>query len=247
MGCGASGAKPESAASAGSVEEGGPQRGVGSPYLHEYLALASAHAVAEIERATGDPERLGRIAFDSEEEKKFEAECQQGAEEFAKKSEGLLGKSFDHHDVKCDGVLSQEESKLLFDHLVNEKSSADLALAHFAGQAIMRAQMKEMIGEARTKRGSQYAATATKEDRVQLNDDFKARKAELKEKMAAAVEAYRNDKPARDAAAFKVLDYGRDGMIQKKEFIAAFEIGSPTNTQLKEALGLDIGRLFLKT
>lgn len=173
-------------------------------------------------------------------QEEFDRETAERADEFKKKTEGFLSKSFDHHDVAGDGVLSPAESKVFFGHLVSQQSKGDLALVKLAGQRIHRENIRKLIAENNKKFGPEMAANLTKEERMKMQDDFKQQKADLDAKMQAAIDSYKVNKDGRDAKAFEALDVAKDGKISKSEFLAAFEEGSDTNKRLTAALGLDV-------
>lgn len=227
MGCGAS-------------ADDGPKKGEGTPYLDQYFDELAKFADGEVTQALNDPDALVDTLLDLQKEEKYMAGVKERTEAFTKQTQGLLSQSFDHHDIKGDGVLSKEESAKLFENFVNGKSESDKKLVKSSGNKVFKAQIAAIIAEAKKDGDAAYASKVTAEDRKRMSDNFKMSRARLDTQMKAAVEAYRKDKKNRDAAAFAVLDVSKEGSINKKEFLAAFEEESEKHSEFMAALGFEI-------
>merc|ERR1719253_112190 len=160
-------------------------------------------------------------------------------EAFDKVADRLLKESFDHHDISGDGVLSEEESKKVFEHLVEEKSERDATMAKSEQRRIMAAELG-------LQRGFFKKEDIKNEEEVQkgaeniVKEEFTAKISEIQKRMERNLADYRANKAERDKVAFEVMDTSNDGRIVKKEFLSAFEAGSEINQKLMAALGLNI-------
>lgn len=218
MGCGASAA----------------QKGEGAPSLNQFFL--------EFQKYT-DEELVDLMKYceekDQEKLEAMKAMIRAKREAFDKVAARLLKESFDHHDISGDGVLSEEESKRVFEHIVEEKSERDATMAKSEQRRIMAAELG-------LQRGFFKKEDIKNEEEVQkgaeniIKEDFKAKVGEIEERMKRNLADYRANKAERDKVAFEVMDTSNDGRIVKKEFLAAFEAGSELNKKLMAALGLNI-------
>jgi Ca2+-binding EF-hand superfamily protein len=150
----------------------------------------------------------------------------------------LLTDSFKHHDKSGDGKLSEEESKIVFTHITQEKRGHDQVLANECVRKELMADlgMNKLVFEAvnipsEDEIKKQYDTEEKAEAEMQYDD--------VKKKVDQLLADYTKNKEARDRAAFMVLDKSRDGRINKKEFLEAFDPTSPLHVAFMSALGLN--------
>lgn len=218
MGCGAS----------------APQKGEGAPSLNQFFLEFQKYTDEEL-----DDLRKYCECKDAEKEQAMKAMIKAKREAFDKVADRLLKESFDHHDISGDGVLSEEESKKVFEHLVEEKSERDATMAKSEQRRIMAAELG-------LQRGFFKKEDIKNEEEVQkgaeniVKEEFTAKISEIQKRMERNLADYRANKAERDKVAFEVMDTSNDGRIVKKEFLSAFEAGSEINQKLMAALGLNI-------
>jgi len=205
-----------------------------APYLAQYFAAVGKFGKSEIASATkmlqtGD-------MFDLEKIGAHQAAAEARASNFKEQTQGLLEKSFDHHDKSGDGVLDPTESQLFFSHLVDLKTGSDIAMANWSGKKTVDAGIK--MAEMMTK---MMGGKLSSEDKKTIKENASRELQALEDNMNKAVDNYKADKENKDKQAFALLDVSKDGKLQKKEFMAAFDVleGSKQGG-IFDALGLNV-------
>jgi hypothetical protein len=158
---------------------------------------------------------------------------------FGVTSQRLLKEVFDFGDSDSDETLSPEESKKVFEYIVDEKADYISVIM----ESETRRSVAHQLGLSRR------FMEVMKMDEAEMTEELKAEKkllemqaakdsAEVEKSMKEALDNYKAQKHSRDKKAFEVLDTGKDGRISKKEFMAAFDPSSDTYKKFLEALGL---------
>lgn len=148
----------------------------------------------------------------------------------------LAEKAFDHHDLDHNGVLSVDESKYFFSHIVREWKKFALGKVRFVC--------------------AQYYNKALQDYKKSGKDDPKFL-SDLQTVMASTQtfvdelvdETYANylaNEKAYDKAAFAVVDVNRDGSLRREEVLDALDVTSPKFMEFFKAFGIDIGKMTEK-
>jgi len=148
----------------------------------------------------------------------------------------LAEKAFDHHDSDHNGVLSIDESRYFFSHIVREWKKFALGKARFVYAQFYSNTLQDY-------------KKAGKDDPKVLSD--------LQTMMAStqtsidelADETYANylaNEKAYDKAAFAIVDVNGDGTLQREEVLEALDVTSPKFIELFKAFGIDIGKMEQK-
>lgn len=209
-----------------------------APYLKKYFASVEKFAKDELDQAMkmmgGDPMAMMFDPQGRAKMQKMQEESIARAKKFKDDAISLLEQSFAHHDKNNSDVLEVEESKLFFSNLVDLQTGSIEALARMSIKIAVDGGVKAMAALM----DKAQANEVKKEMKAQATEGLK----DLEDKIKKAVEAYKADKENKDKAAFAMLDVNKDGKLQKKEFLAAFDVvdGSKSGELLK-ALGLDVG------
>lgn len=162
-------------------------------------------------------------------------DLQKEINEAMEKCREFLGKSFDHHDKKGNGVLDKEEASAFFEHLLE----ANGAMFQNIVEVEMRIPIEAMIKDFKASKdlSDEEKAKAIAGMKEGLQETINEQKAAT----AKQVEEYKANKAERDAAAFKVVDTSGDGTMQREEFLDALKFGSEKNGLLMEAIGIQMG------
>lgn len=211
------------------------KKGEGAPSLNEYFEKLREFVSEEIENLT----KLNKAQKDKNVEEvtliNTRIKANRGA--FKKVREKLLADSFNHHDISGDGILSEDESKLVFTHITEEKRGHDKVLADDE----VRRELAFDLGQSR-KLFDGIDIPNEEEIRKKIESEEKAeatrQRADIEKDMKKALEDYQANKAARDKVAFAILDASGNGRIEKKEFLAAFDPTSEVHDKFMGALGL---------
>jgi len=156
----------------------------------------------------------------------------------------LLGKSFDHYDKSHTGALDTGEAKVFFGNLVAEHGAFMDAAVTISIKKLMNKKVQQMM-EATRSEGREGTEGANLEAGMKMallggmREALRAGIEDTKTQFEKQLEEYKANKEERDAAAFAIIDADKTGTIEKKEFIAAFTLGSRKNDKVMEALGLE--------
>lgn len=200
-----------------------------APYIHQYFVELQKCTEKAIKQAMDDPMAMIALAFDPAKVKEMEETKKKDIEKLIP----LIEKSFDNHDKNRSGTLDKAESALFFKHFVSENTEFNKAIAEMAALKGFEMSMKMMKQMAALMGGgyTDMKKEAEKEVRVQI--------AEMKKQIDGMAKDYADNKEARDAAAFKVIDVNGDGQIQRREFVPALTPETPHNMEFLKALGFD--------
>merc|ERR1711976_1054617 len=124
-----------------------------------------------------------------------------------------LGKSFDHHDKKGNGVLDKEEASAFFEHLLEANGAMFENIVEVGMRIPIEAMIKDLKAAKDISDEEKSQAIASMKEGIQ--ETIKEQKAAT----AQQVEEYKANKAERDAAAFKVVDTSGDGTLQREEFL----------------------------
>eukprot|EP00930_Biecheleria_cincta_P093085 TRINITY_DN8323_c0_g1_i6.p1 TRINITY_DN8323_c0_g1~~TRINITY_DN8323_c0_g1_i6.p1 ORF type:complete len:263 (+),score=88.49 TRINITY_DN8323_c0_g1_i6:86-790(+) len=196
-----------------------------APHLAEYFKKLKAKTEATQEQMMDVG--LAMLASGSADQaKKAKEEMLKWYEEEGKP---CLTKSFEHHDKDKSGVLENAEAKVFFLNLIQETETFTLALAQSMAQkglTLSIEMMKAMMGAADAKK-------MEKEAKAEIKKVLDAQKKDYDKR----IKDYKDNKEARDADAFKVMDTSADGKIQLSEFLETFNPESDKQPVLLVALG----------
>lgn len=156
---------------------------------------------------------------------------------FVKVRNKLLSDSFDHHDISNDGILSEAESTLVFEHITQEKRDHDkiLSLIEVRRELAFDLGMSKQIFENIDIPNEEAIRKKLEEEE---KAEAKRQKDDIEKALSKALEDYRANKEARNKVAFGVLDASKNGRVEKKEFLAAFDPTSDIHDKFMDALGL---------
>lgn len=212
------------------------KKGEGAPSLNEYFQQLRQFTEEEIESL----EQLDRLQKDpnkTEEVAQLMTKIKASRQAFKKVRDNLLKDSFDHHDVSGDGILSEAESSTVFTHITEEKREHDKILclievrkelAHDLGMSKKVFENIEIPNEEAIKKKCDEEEKA----------EARRQKEDIQKNLDKALDDYRANKVARDKVAFGILDQSKNGRIEKKEFLAAFDPTTEIHEKFMEALGL---------
>jgi len=147
----------------------------------------------------------------------------------------LLGKSFDHHDKKGDGVLDKEEAAVFFKNLLDANGAMFETIVETGVRIPLEQMIKDVKGCSDMAEEKKKAFIAEFKKAIQETVDAQ------KEATAKQVEEYKANREERDAKAFAIVDTSGDGTLQRAEFLEALKFGSEKNGSLMEALGIQMG------
>eukprot|EP00392_Amoebophrya_sp_AT5.2_P009746 g9774.t1 len=139
----------------------------------------------------------------------------------------IIKKSFAHHDVDRNGVLSKQESSRFFNHFAKDLRSLVLATMK---QAVAE-KLDKMVAQMHPDFSPQKKQDVANTGFQKLFWDMETCAEELYK------ENYLKEKKDRDLAAFAVVDTSGDGMLQEQEVVDCLKVGSKKNEELIEALG----------
>lgn len=151
------------------------------------------------------------------------------------KLQDYLSKSFDGSDANKDGVLSTDEARQFFDAYAelfcqfHEKHDVSLVKAQMTQMKQMTLAMAEMFGP---------NPEMKREITRQLKDAEKQATNQIKQRAKERRDGFATKKDEYKAAAFAFIDVDKDGKVQRKELLDAFEYDSEKNIKVNEALGL---------
>lgn len=188
-----------------------------SPYLFKYFAAIENAAKREFE-TTEELMESGAL-LDPLKRSNYKQRVLLSRQALEEETDRLLDSSFDHHDKSGDGILSPTESRVFFSHLVNVKVGSDKAFAAWSLNVTIEAGIEAI--EKFTKR---LGHTLSSKDKDEIKKQSVQALRDLKDQMNQAIADYEADKENRDRKAFDLIDVNKDGMLQKKEFIAVFDV-----------------------
>jgi hypothetical protein len=214
-----------------------------APFLHKYFKLVKEHALetaAEAQKtltsrvmdpSEADPYKsLGKMMKVAQ---KLQEEQQRKKIALNEELGPVILKAFTHHDKTGTHVLDREEAATFFSHIVDEQGAfQEASAAVLQGQAVQEMtkammDMTKMMGGKVDKKAEKAKADAMVHEMLEATR-------ELVEK---AMVEYKNDKQAKDATAFKVLDISGEGTLKSEEVVVAMTQGSAKNVEFMTAIG----------
>lgn len=201
--------------------------GSAAPHLDEYFKVQAELAGAAND-LRADPYRAMSLVTDPTKLKEFRDEQAKKVDQLRE----IIPKSFEYHDTTKDGVLSVEESQVLFTHFVERLVPHTTRFACKGLEQMIDLQanmMKQALGddEAKVKEVNEKRADALRQAQEQVITSFKEKE-----------EAYTSDKVAKDAAAFAVLDKNGDGKLTKEMVVDGLCPGTDIHYEFMVALGM---------
>jgi len=164
-----------------------------------------------------------------------------GQEKDFKEYQDLLKNAFETHDTKKSGKLNQEQGAVFFGNILRDGAFLEAMAANNA-----RITCEKMCEDVK-KTIAEVGLTPAEADKAYpeicklIEDDFKKTRTDLKTTLEKLKSEYMASKTQMDGAAMKVADRSGAGspdlIMDLQEFLKMMEFGSPTNTQLRDALG----------
>lgn len=214
------------------------KKGEGSPSLNEYFEKLREFSEEEI--LSLDELKVLRSEGKVEECEALNKKIAANRQAFVKVREKLLKDSFDHHDISGDGILSEDESSIVFQHITEEKRGHDkiLALIEVRRELAFELGMSKKAFQNMEIPNKEQIQKRIEDDKADIKKEAARERAHIEEDMNKALADYQANKVARDKVAFGILDASGNGRIEKKEFLAAFDPTSEVHDKFMDALGL---------
>jgi len=173
-------------------------------------------------------------------------ELEEQAETIKAKLPPIIEQSFDHHDIKKNGILDQDEARIFCEHYVElflkfheerqlklVKTQAQASKSSQRGVATLMSMMLGALDDPPLMGGD--GAEMTEE---QMKDVPKFSEQAVTKRVQAKRDDYKANKAERDEAAFKFLDVSGDGKVQKRDVVLALTPDTQMYDDVHEALGL---------
>jgi cation transport regulator ChaB len=208
-----------------------------APHLDTYFKALGDHTKKAAKSLTSGADPLGEaMAMATDPARQEKAKRDQ--EKFHQKIKGTIEKSFDHHDIDGNGVLSVQESQKFFSNYIERQALFQDQMGAFQAQQSQDMGLKMM--------SKMMGGDMPKQVKQQLKDKAKEQINKTKELMVQALDEYEKDKEKFDKDAFTAIDTRKDGQLAKDEVVSALLPGTPENMIFLDAFPTGPSHLMKK-